>query len=213
MSLPYRPANFQSVAITGGAGAIGGRVLTSAALSPVQGKLMLSPVLLLFGLAGAPAATAPVAAAHGSSIDTRLNYLVGDWVIRGFSSTVFHQKCSWFSGRAFVLCTFQDGRDSTVGQTIFGYSEARKRFTYYRYDSRGRGLYQLGFPYGTYGIVFTDERQEPEGIVRVQTTFNLEDEGLRYTQYRSVEGRNWERTADFQYVPAAQQPPLKKRRR
>jgi len=171
---------------------------------------MLSPVLLLIELASAPAAGP--AAAHAPSVDTRLNYFVGEWTIPGLSSGTFYQKCAWYSGRSFVLCSFQDGRDSTVGQTIFGYSESQGRFTYYRYDSRGRGLYQLGFPNGTYGIVFTDERREPEGLVRVQTTFNLEDEGLRYTQYRSLEGRSWQRVADFQYVPVVQKRPARKRR-
>jgi hypothetical protein len=173
---------------------------------------MLSPILFVLGLGGAPAGAAPVAVTHWASVDARLNYLVGDWIIQGLSSRVFRQRCAWYSGRSFVLCTFQDGRDGTVGQTIFGYSALQRRFTYYRYDSRGRSLYQLGFPSGTYGIVFTDERQEPDGMARTQTTFNLEDEGLHYTQYRSLEGRNWQRTADFLYVPAVQRRPVKKRR-
>ena len=173
---------------------------------------MLSPIFLLLGAVAAPAAAKPVAAAHSASVDARLNYLVGDWAIQGLSNRVFRQKCAWSSGRAFVICTFQDGRDGSVGQTIFGYSVLLRRFTYYRYDSRGRGLYQLGFPSGTYGIVFADERQEADGMARVQTTFNLEDEGLHYTQYRSLEGRVWQRTADFLYVPAVQRRPARRRR-
>ena len=173
---------------------------------------MLSSVLLMFGLAGVTAAAAPVASAHSAVVDARLNYLVGDWIIQGLSSRVFRQRCAWSSGRAFVLCTFQDGRDGSAGQTIFGYSQLQRRFTYYRYDSRGRSLYQLGFPSGTYGIVFTDERQDADGMARVQTTFNLEDEGLHYTQYRSLEGRNWQRTADFLYIPAVQRRAARKRR-
>jgi hypothetical protein len=173
---------------------------------------MLSPVLLLTGLAGAPAAAVPVASAHSAAIDARLNYLVGDWVIQGLPSEIFRQRCAWSSGRAFVLCTFRDAREGTIGQTIFGYSELKRRFTYYRYDSRGRSLYELGFPSGTYGIVFADERQEPDGLARVQTTFNLEDEGLHYTQYRSLEGREWIRAADFLYVHPAQKRPKRRRR-
>jgi len=174
---------------------------------------MLSPVFLLFGAAAAaPSATPPRAIAHSAAVDARLNYLVGDWVIQGLSSKIFRQKCAWYSGRSFVICTFQDGRDGTVGQTIFGYSQLLRRFTYYRYDSRGRSLHQLGFPSGTYGIVFADERQDADGMARVQTTFNLEDEGLRYTQYRSLEGRVWQRTADFLYVPAVQRRPARRRR-
>jgi hypothetical protein len=170
---------------------------------------MLSPALLLFALA-APAAPV-VPSAHSPEVTTRLGYLVGDWAIQGVPVKSFRQKCSWYSGASFVLCTFQDQRDGTVGQTIFGYSEIQRRFTYYRLDSRGRSVHQLGYPTGTYGIVFTDERLEPEGQARVQTTLNLVDEGLHYTQYKSVEGREWQRTGDFLYVPAAQAKSRKKK--
>src|SRR3954468_20261794 len=135
---------------------------------------MLSPALLLLGLAAAP--TPAVPSVHSADVTGRLGYLVGDWTIQGLSSRTFRQKCAWYGGRSFVLCTSQDLRDQTTGQTVFGYSELQRRFTYYRFDSRGRSVHQLGFPFGTYGIVFTDERLEPEGPARVQTTFNLEDE-------------------------------------
>ncbi len=171
---------------------------------------MLSPALLFLGLAAAPPSATP--RAHAPNVDARLNYLTGDWIIQGLSNKVFRQKCAWSSGRAFVVCTFQDQRDGTAGQTIFGYSEIQRRFTYYRFDSRGRSVYQLGFPSGTYGIVYADERLEPDGTARVQTTFNLEDEGLHYTQYRSLEGRAWQRTADFLYVPAVQKRSGRRRR-
>ena len=172
---------------------------------------MLSPVIVFLGLAAAaPPAAAP--RIHAPNVEARLGYLVGDWIIQGLPSRTFRQKCAWYGNRSFVLCNFQDQRDGTVGETVFGYSTLQGRFTYHRFDSRGRSLYQLGFPYGTYGIVFTDDRQEPEGAARVQTTFNLEDEGLRYTQYKSVQGRNWQRVADFLYVPATQRRPVRRRR-
>ncbi len=172
---------------------------------------MLSPVLLLLGLAAAPAPAAP--RIHSPGVEARLGYMVGDWMIQGLSSKTFRQKCAWYSGRSFVVCTFRDQRDGTMGETVFGYAELQKRFTYYRFDSAGRSVFQLGFPYGTYGIVFTDERLEPGSSARVQTTINLEDEGLHYTQYKSVEGRNWQRTADFLYMPAVQRRSGKKRSR
>ena len=172
---------------------------------------MLSPALLILALAPTAAPASP--AAHASNVDTRLGYLIGDWAIQGLPIKTFRQKCAWSSGRAFVICTFQDQRNRTTGETIFGYSEFQRRFTWYYWDSRGRSVYQLGFPAGGFGIVFTDERIEPEGSARTQTTINLEDEGLRHTQYKSVQGAAWQRTADFFYVPAVQKRPAKKRRR
>ncbi len=173
---------------------------------------MSSPVLIL--LAAAAAAPAPsTTRVHSPSVDTRLGYLVGDWTIQGLTSRVYRQRCNWYSGRSFVLCTFEDRRDGTVGQAVFGYSKFQQRFTYARFDSTGRSIYQLGFPSGRYGIVFTDERPEPEGVTRLQVTFNLEDDGLRYTQYKSVAGGFWQRTADFLYVPATQRRPVRRRRR
>jgi len=172
---------------------------------------MSSSVFLLVGVLAALARVAQQI--HSPDVETRLNYLIDDWMIQGLSSKTFRQKCAWYNGRSFVRCTFQDQRDGTIGETIFGYSEAQKRYTYYRFDSKGRSLHNLGFPSGRYGMVFTDERLEPEGLARVQTTVNLEDEGLRYTQYKSVQGRVWQRTADFLYVPAVQRRPVRKRRR
>jgi hypothetical protein len=169
---------------------------------------MIPAAVILLGFAAAPVPTAP--RVHKPDIEARLGYLVGDWIVQGLSSKAFRQKCVWYGARSFVVCTFQDRRDGTVGETVFGYSEFRKRFTYYRFDSKGLGVYQQGVPSGVYGIVFTDERLEPDGSARVQTTINLEDEGLHYTQYRSLEGRAWQRTADFLYVPAVEEPPVKK---
>jgi hypothetical protein len=171
---------------------------------------MLSPAALLLALA--PIAAPAPAAAHATDVDTRLGYLVGDWTIQGLSLKTFRRKCAWSGRRAFVICSFQDQRNGTVGEAIFGYSEAQRRFNLYQWDSGGRGVYQLGFPSGRFGIVFTDERVESDGSARIQATLNLEDEGLRYTQYRSVEGRPWQRTADFYYVPAVQKRSSRKRR-
>lgn len=160
---------------------------------------MAFPFLLMIGLA--TAAPAPAPAVHSSEVQTRLGYLIGDWTIEGQSARVFRQKCTWYSSRSFVLCTFDDKRDRSTGQTVFGYSKVQRRYVNQRFDSNGGSHYQLGFPWGTYGLVFTDERFEGGGLARVQTALNLEDEGLRYTQYRSIEGRAWQRTADFRYVP------------
>ena len=165
--------------------------------------------VLLLGLAAT--AQAPAATIHSADVQTRLGYLVGDWTIEGQSARVFRQKCSWYSSRSFVLCTFEDKRDGSTGQTVFGYSKIERRYVNLRFDSKGGSQFQLGFPSGTYGIVFTDERPEAEGVARVQTTLNLEHDGLRYTQYRSIEGGSWQRTADVRYVPVGRTQTPKKR--
>jgi hypothetical protein len=170
---------------------------------------MFSPAAILLGFGAAPVTTAPPI--HSPAIEARLGYLVGDWIIQGLSSATFRQKCAWYSARSFVVCTSKDQRDGILGETIFGYSELGKRFTYYHFDSKGRSVYQQGVPSGIYGIVFTDERIERDVSVRTQTTINLEDEGLRYTQYRSVQGRAWQRAADFLYVPAVEDQPVRKK--
>ena len=170
---------------------------------------MAFPFALMIGLA--IVAPAPAPAVHSSDVQTRLGYLIGDWTIEGQSARVFRQKCAWHSSRSFVICTFEDKRDGSTGQTVFGYSKVQRRYVNLRFDSTGGSHYQFGFPSGAYGIVFTDERSEGAGLARVQTTLNLEHEGLRYTQYRSVEGRAWQRTADFRYVPVGRTQTPKKR--
>jgi hypothetical protein len=170
--------------------------------------MVLSAVLMAAVVA---VAQSPAPVLHSPDVQARLGYLVGDWTIEGLSGKVFRQKCSWYTSRSLVVCTFEDRRDGSTGQSVFGYSELQGRYINQRFDSKGGSQHQLGYASGLYGIVFTDERLESDGTARVQTTLNLEHEGLRYTQYRSVEGRLWQRTADFRYVPVSQ--PRSARRR
>jgi hypothetical protein len=172
---------------------------------------MAFPFFLMWGLA--TTAQPPAPTIHSAEVQTRLGYLIGDWTIEGQSIRVFRQKCSWYGSRSFVLCTFEDRRDGSTGHTVFGYSKIQRRYVNHRFDSNGVSQYQLGFPSGTYGIVFTDERPDTDGVARFQTSLNLQDEGLRYTQYKSVEGRAWMRTADIQYVPVGRTQTSKKRSR
>ncbi len=75
--------------------------------------------ILMFGLAAV--VPAPATAVHSVDVQMRLGYLIGDWTIEGQSVRVFRQKCSWYSSRSFVLCTFEDKRDGSTGQTVVGY--------------------------------------------------------------------------------------------
>ena len=152
----------------------------------------MSPFLLAFIAAAALAAPPIASRVHAPEVEERLGRLVGDWVIQGLPRTQFRQKCSWFSAKAFVLCSFDDRRRGITGQAAFGYSALDRRFTYSMLNSTGRSVRQLGFPSGAYGLVFLDERIEPRGPARIQTSMLVEDDGLRFIEYRSIAGGNWQ---------------------
>jgi hypothetical protein len=111
------------------------------------------------------------------------------------------------------LCSFTDKRSGITGQSAFGYSALDRRFTYFLLESSGRSLRQFGFPSGEYGLVFIDERLEDRGPARTQTSILIEDDGLRWTEYRSIAGRDWQRSADYMLVPVIQKPAAKRRPR
>lgn len=146
-------------------------------------------------------------------MEERLGRLVGDWTIQGLAKTQFRQKCSWFGAKSFVLCSFDDRLRGITGQAAFGYSTLDRRFTYSMLDSTGRSVRQLGFPSGEYGLVFLDERPDPRGPARIQTSMLVEDDGLRFSEIRSIAGGNWQKGEDYVLVPVRQKRAAKRRRR
>jgi hypothetical protein len=149
-------------------------------------------------------AAAPLAASahvHPPDIEARLAAVVGDWTIEGQEAT-YRERCEWYRNRAFVVCATEDKRDNAFSQSILGYSKARQRFTYHNYSASGSSRSEFGFPHGARGIVYTDERQTTAGLARVTVRLEPQPDGrLRFIEERSVDGRPWERTADFLYVP------------
>jgi hypothetical protein len=47
----------------------------------------------------------------------------------------------------------------------------------------------------------------------VQTTFLVEEDGVRFTEYRSTAGGTWQQAQNFVYVPLRQTPAARRRRR
>ena len=170
--------------------------------------------LLFLALLAPAAVAAPPAGAsvHPPAVEEKLAPLVGDWTIQGLAKTQFRQKCSWFGTRALVLCSFDDRRSGIKGQLAFGYSALEKRFTYTLLDSTGRHLHQLGFPYGKYALVFIGERLDPLGPARFQTSFLVGDDGLVFTEFRSVAAGDWQKVQSYVLVPVNQSPAAKRRR-
>lgn len=158
--------------------------------------------MLMVGAAPAVASTHPV------DVEKRLAFLVGDWTLEGASKT-YREQCVWYRNRAFVVCSAEDKKSGTVAQTIYGYSRLRERFTYQHYNSNGAVVFQLGFPSGEEGIVYTDERPSSGGVARVQTTIEPDELGVpSILEYRSTNGGPWTLRLRFQFQPL----PAKRRR-
>lgn len=155
----------------------------------------LSAALLAF------TAAPVVAQTHPPDIEARLATIIGDWTIAGQEKT-YRETCEWFGPRAFVVCNSQDTSDGSVSRSILGYSKARGRFTYHNYSASGSSRSEFGFPHGTSGVVYTDERDSAGGLARVTTWVEPQADGrLGFRQARSVKGGPWAETANFFYVP------------
>lgn len=82
-----------------------------------------------------------------------------------------------------------------------GYSKVEARFTYQNYMSSGSSRYELGYPLGKNGLVYTDERHSGGEPARITTLVRPQSDGrLHFVQERSVKGGTWEKTVDFYYV-------------
>ena len=157
---------------------------------------MKTMLLMMLGLFSASAA----AQVHSPEIEAHLAPVVGDWTIPGQEKT-YRETCTWYGDRAFVACNFTDMSDGSRGHSILGYSKAKARFTYQNYISTGTSRYELGYPLGKDGIVYTDERLSGDEPARITTLLRpLPDGRLHFVQERSVKGGPWEKVADFYYV-------------
>lgn len=157
---------------------------------------MKAALLLIFGLQSATAA----AQVHPPEVEAHLAPIVGDWTIPGQEQT-YRETCSWYGARAFVVCSFSDSSDGSSGQSILGFSKAKERFTYQNYASSGSSRYELGYPLGKDGLVYTDERLSGGELARVTTLVRPQPDGrLHFVQERSVKGGPWEKVVDFHYV-------------
>ncbi len=164
--------------------------------------MQFRPVLLTalsFALAALPSAAA--AQTHPPDIQARLATIIGDWTIPGQENS-YRETCVWYGKRAFVACTSTDSSDGSMSQSILGYSKAKGRFTYHNYSGSGSSRSELGFPHGTSGIVYTDERDSSDGLARISTFLEPQGDGrLKFRQERSVKGGPWVQTVEFFYVP------------
>ena len=148
----------------------------------------------------AAAQAAPVTSVHPPEIEARLAKVVGDWTVAGQEAT-YRETCEWYGPRAFIVCNTTDTSDGSMSRSILGYSKDKQRFTYHNYSASGSSRSELGFPHGTNGIVYTDERPSKDGLARVTTWVEPQADGrVRFRQARSVNGGAWEEVADFHYV-------------
>ena len=151
---------------------------------------------LICGLCSTPA----LAQVHSKEIEAHLAPIVGDWTISGQEQT-YRETCEWYGDRAFVACNFVDKSDGSRGHSILGYSKAKERFTYQNYIASGTSRYELGYPLGKDGIVYTDDRPSGGEPARITTLVRPQPDGrLHFVQERSIKGGPWEKVVDFYYV-------------
>jgi hypothetical protein len=152
------------------------------------------------GVTPAVATPAP-AAIHAPEIETRLDWLVGDWTLAGHEATC-RETCEWYGDRAFVVCSSSDSSDGSHSRSILGYSQADGHFTYHNYGHDGRSRSEFGFPAGERGLTFIDQRRTASGWVRSTTTLTPTPDGrIHFRRERSVNGGPWQTTNDFHYLP------------
>ena len=158
--------------------------------------VVLAPIA--FGLA---AALAPAATVHPGDVEARLSTLIGDWTEAG-KETSYRDRCIWYDGRAFVVCSLTESVTGLRVEAIVGYSSEDRRFTYQSYDNKGGSHVQYGYPLGERGLVCTDERKINGQDVRLTTSMIPQSDGrLRMFQERSVMGGRWESVGEVYYVP------------
>lgn len=147
--------------------------------------------------ASAPAGDSSV---HPPEVEARLAPLVADWTIAGEEST-YRENCEWYRNRSFVVCTSSDSGDGSMSQSILGYSAIESRFTYHNFGSGGTSNSRWGYPLGDRGLVYTLERKNSAGHVRVTTYVMPQDDGrIHFREERSTNGGPWTETANFYYV-------------
>ncbi len=144
---------------------------------------------------------------HPPAIEAHLAPLIGDWTRAGKEAT-YRDNCVWYDRHAFVVCSLTDSSSGLRVEAIVGYSKDDQRFTYESYANDGTSHVQFGYPVGTNGIVFTDERKVGGKAVRLTTSMLPQGDGrLRLVQDQSVMGGAWERGGEVYYLKRKQLPP------
>ncbi|QPC98157.1 hypothetical protein [Qipengyuania soli] len=137
---------------------------------------------------------------HPQEVEQRLSHLVGDWTIAGEEAT-YRETCEWYANRSFVVCSSSDSSDGSKSQSVLGYSSIEARYTYQNFGSGGTSNTRFGYPLGEDGLVYTLERKNSAGYVRVTTFVTPQSDGrLHFREERSVNGSPWTETANFYYV-------------
>lgn len=131
----------------------------------------------------------------------RLAMAVGDWTIEGREKT-FREVCEWFHDRSHVVCNSESRGPKGVkkGVTVFSYSDAEGRYSYYHYSSSGVAVAQDIFFQGQ-TLISTVEHKRGRDVVREQVWLTPQGDGaMEFREQVSTNGGPWEQTALFRYV-------------
>jgi hypothetical protein len=159
--------------------------------------MLISSAAALAAMAAPPA----LERVHPPAVEAHLAPLVGDWTREGKEAT-YRDHCVWYDRRAYVVCSLTDTSSGLRLEAILGYSKEEARFTYQSYSNGGSSETQNGYPLGSDGMVFTDERTIDGKATRLTTSIAPQSDGrIRMSQDRSISGGAWQQVGEVYYIP------------
>lgn len=131
----------------------------------------------------------------------RLSMLVGDWTLEGREDS-FREVCDWYHQQSHVVCTSESSGPKGIrkGVSVFSYSDASGRYSYYHYGSSGVAVAQRIFFQGN-TLISTVELEKEGGVVREQVWVTpLADGSMDFREEVSTNGGPWEPSVRMRYI-------------
>ena len=152
-------------------------------------------------IAALAAISATRAAAGTPQVEQNLSFLVGEWTIAGFEDR-YHDSCTWFDDRAFVVCNTKDGRHGKPQHhvAVLGWSAAANNYTYLSYAQDGSSRSETCFTNSLKGLTCLGEKRGEDGLTQIRTHIWPTMDGLGLRQERSLNGAAWNDVGEVQYI-------------
>ena len=147
------------------------------------------------------AAVSASASAGAPQVEQNLAFLVGEWTIAGVEDR-YHDSCTWFDDRAFVVCNTKDGRHGKPQHhvAVLGWSAATGNHTYLSYAQDGSSRSETCFTNALKGLTCLGEIRGDKGLTQVRTHIWPLSNGLGLRQERSLNGGPWSDVGQLEYI-------------
>lgn len=156
---------------------------------------------MTFRLLCAPLAMMLMGAAHAPEVERQLEFLAGDWTMKG-KEGFYRDHCTWFDDRSFIVCDTTDGRPGGHHSiAIIGWSDADRHFTYQQYDNSGRSRSERCFANAGKGITCLGSVRKSNDFIESRSHILPTPTGLGISQEKSTNGGPWQEVGRVEYVP------------